>query len=191
MVTSTETLSASGGSAEFSINGEHRLRLDRWWAPGPRALVCMTNPSRAGAHDNDATVWNLIALVKALGYPGFTVVNWLPYIATKPTDLFAWRNALLESDGPAYRAIHETAISTIAALTEGAAARFVAWGNMVPQVPHTTAILRALSANGRYELFAFDLTKDGNPKHPAARGEHRMVPGIPPVIWRPARQVAA
>lgn len=178
-------------SAEFSINGQLRLRLDRWWAPGPRALVCMANPSRAGAHDNDATVWNLIALVRALGYPGFTVVNWLPYIATKPAALYEWRNALLANDGPTYRAIHETAITTVAALAETAAARFVAWGNLVPDVPHTTAILRAMSCNGKYELLAFGLTKDGTPKHPAARGVHRLVPGAPSVNWRPARQVAA
>jgi hypothetical protein len=84
-------------SAEFSIDGKHRLRLDRWWAPGPRAVVCMANPSKAGAHDNDATVWNLIALVRAI---------------------------------------------------------------------------RA-------------------PKHPAARGVHRLVPGTTPIVWRPAKQVAA
>lgn len=178
-------------SADFSINRELRLRLDRWWAPGPRALVIMTNPSTAGAHDNDATIWNLIALVRALGYPGFTVANWLPYIATKPADLFKWRNTLLENDGPKYRAIHDQAINTITALTEGAAARFVAWGNLVPEVPHTTAVLRALSSDGKYDLLAFGLTKDGTPKHPAARGVHRLVVGAPPIVWRPARQVAA
>lgn len=178
-------------SADFSIDGKLRLRLDRWWEPGPRALICMTNPSKAGAHDNDATVWNLIALVRALGFPGFTVVNWLPYIATNPADLFAWRNALLETDGPLYRTIHAKAIELVEAVTDSAAARFVAWGNLVPEVPHTTAILRALSGGGKYELLAFGLTKDGTPKHPAARGVHRLVPGTQPTIWRQVRQSAA
>lgn len=174
-------------SADFSIDGKLRLRLDRWWAPGPRALVCMTNPSTAGAHDNDATVWNLIALVRALGFPGFTVVNWLPYVATSPADLFRWRNQLLETDGPAYRAIHERALQAIATVTVGAAMRFVAWGNLVPDVPHTTAVLRTLSCGSQHDLFAFGLTKDGTPKHPAARGVHRLVPGTPAVLWRKAR----
>lgn len=179
------------GSAEFSINGDFRHRLDRWWAPGPRALVCMANPSKAGAHDNDATIWNLIALVRALGYPGFTAVNWLPYIATKPADLYDWRNALAESDGPGYRNIHELALRTIVDLTGDAAARFIAWGNLVPDVAHTTAVLRAMSRGGAYDLLAFGLTKDGIPKHPAARGVHRLVPGATPVIWRARRQEAA
>ncbi len=174
-------------SAEFSIDGKLRTRLDRWWAPGPRALVCMANPSTAGAHDNDATIWNLIALVRALGYPGFTVANWLPYIATSPADMFAWRNAMLTSDGPLYRAVHEQAIKIIESLTERAADRFVAWGNLVPDVPHTTAVIRALSCNFKHDLLAFGFTKDGTPKHPAARGVHRLVPGTPAVTWRRAR----
>lgn len=171
------------GSAEFSIDGTLRHRIDRWWADGPRALVCMCNPSRAGAHDNDATIWNLIALTKALGYPGFTAVNWLPYIATSPADLWRWRNHLLETDGPTYRHVHDLALRIIQPLAEAAAARFIAWGNLVPQVPHTTAVERAMSGGGQFDLLAFGLTKDGAPKHPAARGVHRLVPGTPPVVW--------
>ncbi len=177
------------GDAEFSIDKTMRFRLDRWWAPGPRALVCMANPSTAGAHDNDATVRNLIELIRALGLPGFTVVNWLPYIATSPPDMFRWRNDLLNTDGPLYRWIHAKAIEVIEPLAATAAMRFVAWGNIVPEVPHTSAVLRALSGNFAHDLFAFGLTKDGSPKHPAARGEHRLVPGTPAVTWRKARVV--
>lgn len=172
------------GTAEFSPDGTLRHRLDRWWADGPRALVCMANPSNAGADKNDPTVCNLIRLMQALGYPGFTVVNWLPYIATSPADLHRWRNQLLEHDGPEYRRIHELAIAIIAPLAREAAARFVAWGNLVPHVPHTTAVLRAMSCGYQHDLLSFGRTKDGCPTHPAARGRHRLVPGTPPVIWQ-------
>ena len=175
------------GSADFSTDGKLRLRLDRWWAHGPRALVCMTNPSTAGAIENDATIRNLIRLVRALGYPGFTVVNWLPYIATNPSNLFKWRNHLLDIDGSAYRAIHSLAIRLVAEHAPGAPARFVAWGNLVPDVPHTTMILRAMSCDWRHDLLAFGVTKDGSPKHPAARGVHRLSPGQRPIIWCPGR----
>jgi hypothetical protein len=177
-------------NAEFSIDGKFRLRLDRWWEFGPRALVCMANPSTAGAHDDDATIRNLTALIKALGYPGFTVVNWLPYIATKPADLFRWRNGLAEHDGPLYRAVHAAALQAIDEVAHGAAIRFVAWGNLVPDVPHTTDVLRTLSCSRHFDLFAFGLTKDGSPKHPAARGVHRLVLGTPPVLWRGRDTVA-
>lgn len=173
-------------SAVFSIDGKLRHRLDRWWALGSRALVCMSNPSTAGAHDDDATIRNLIALVRALGYPGFTVVNWLPYVATKPADLFAWRDALLKSDVVAYEAIHSLALRIVAQLAPLAPACFVAWGHLVPLVPHTQAMLRVLSCDHRRDLLAFGLNKDGAPKHPAARGVHRLVPGTAPVVWRPA-----
>ena len=176
------------GDAEFSIDGRLRLRLDRWWDIGPRALVCMANPSTAGAHDNDATIRNLIALVRGLGYPGFTVVNWLPFIATDPNELYKWRNEIVVSDGPLYRAVHEQAVKTIEPLAARAAVRFIAWGNLVPQVPHTTAICRAMSVNGQHDLMAFGLTKDGSPKHPAARGVHRIIAGTPPIVWCRGRE---
>jgi hypothetical protein len=180
------SMTETGSSAEFSTDGMLRLRLDRWWAPGPRALVCMANPSKAGADADDTTVRNLTALIRPLGYPGFTVANWLPYIATEPADMFRWRNALLDTDRPRYRAVHEKALEIIRDLTPEAAVRFVAWGNLVPAVPHTSDVLRVLSGDFKYDLFAFGVTKDGAPKHPAARGAHRLVPGTAPVIWRKA-----
>lgn len=168
------------GSAEFSVDRKLRLRLDRWWAPGPRALVCMANPSTAGAKDNDATIRNLIVLCRALGYPGFTVVNWLPYIATKPADLRCW---LANADPKEVARIRELNLSIILDLTHDAAGRFLAWGNLVQYSLDTTSVLCAMSGYYQYDLLAFGVTKDGHPKHPAARGVHRIVPGTPPIVW--------
>ena len=54
----------------------------------------------------------------------------------------------------------------------------------MPNVPRTAAILHALSVGGARDLMAFGLTKDGLPKHPMARGKHRLLRGEPLVTWR-------
>lgn len=169
------------GSAEFSVEDPplFRWRLDRWWAEGPRALVCMANPSYAGGDKNDPTVTQLIKLIRALGYPGFTVVNWSPFIATDPSALHAWR----WNDPTAYKDSTQQNLANIERWTRGAAARFVAWGNIPP---HTKAVVESLSAGGDYELYAFARTKSGNPVHPMARGKNRLKIGAAPIVWQAA-----
>ena len=174
------------GNAHFS--GESpplfRWRLDRWWGEGDRALVCMANPSYAGADKNDPTITQLIKLIRALGYPGFTVINWSPYIATSPKDLHAWRwnNPDLSSRA------QEDNVEMIRHLGVVAPVRIVAWGNIVPQVPNTSHVLRALSDDLKHPVYAFGRTKDGSPKHPMARGKHRLKIGQQLEVWRAARK---
>ncbi len=177
------------GSALFSDEDPplFRWRLDRWWGSGPRALVCMANPSYAGGDKNDPTITQLIKLVRALGCPGFTVVNWLPYIATDPKDLHAWRWNHPEQVIPA----QARNIVQIADLSEHAVIRIIAWGNLVPSVPVTQRVLRAMSADHSFPLYAFGTTKDGSPKHPMARGKNRLVIGEPLIEWRRAEEPAA
>lgn len=179
------------GSADFSQDRKFRYTLSRWWAEGlPHALVCMCNPSIAGAEKNDPTIRSLIRLLRPLpGVGGFDVVNWEPYIATDCPSLYAWRKAIMAT--PEYEQLETYYTRRIRALSEGAAIRIVAWGNLVPQVPHTDRISRALSLDYTQDLYTFGTTKDGSPKHPMARGKHRIADGTVPVIWRAARKVAA
>lgn len=177
------------GDALFSTDRKLRHRLDRWWSDEPRALICMANPSDAGAERNDPTIHNLIRLVRPLpGIGGFTVVNWEPYIATDPKDLHRWR---AEVDLRWLADTHGMNLALIAALSGPAAIRIVAWGDIVPQGPHTTQTQNAMSLNGLYALQAFGFTKSGRPKHPMARGKSRISNGTVPVIWRPSLAVPA
>ena len=63
---------------------------------------------------------------------------------------------------------------TIGVLAAMAPLRIVAWGNLVPDVLDASKILMALSLNRVVDLHAFGITKDGKPKHPMARGHHRI-----------------
>lgn len=172
------------GSAEFSDHalGRLRLRLDRWWGEGPRALICGCNPSNADGECNDPTVWRCIELCRGR-WSGFTMVNWEPYISSSPIDLHAWRNKF--GGHEAYLQICIRNLDLLRALSADAAIRFVAWGNLVPFTPHTQKVIKALSLDGQRDLYAFGLTKDRAPKHPMARGAHRILTGAEPVLWQP------
>lgn len=181
------------GDAIFAENGTLRLRLDRWWKGDAKAhyaerlrnwaLICMINPSIAGADDHDPTIHSCIALFRALGFDGLTVVNQYPYVATDPRDLRRWRaNAELS----VLRTINELNLAQIRRLSALVDTRVVAWGNLVDDARHARHVIDALSLDGRHKLLCFGRTQDGHPKHPLARGLHRIAPGTPLVTWRAA-----
>jgi hypothetical protein len=180
------------GSAEFVDRplGLLRVRLDRWRAEGPRALICMCNASTADATRDDPTIRRCKELLPP-DIAGFTIVNWSPYIASDPADLHAWRDRCRRDHWQAYHEIGDQNLALISLLGRAAPIRIVAWGRLVEPSAETRETLRALSEHGRHDLYAFGLTKDGAPKHPMARGVHRIVSGTHLVIWRARTQEAA
>ncbi len=175
------------GSAEFSDETPplFRRQLDRWWSDQPRALLTMANPSYAGADKNDPTIHNVVRLTRPWqGCGGFSITNWEEYIATSPADLYRWRDEAAKANLDALRAMRAENLLRIRRLSQNAYIRIVAWGNLVPHTPHTTAVLAALSLDYTQDLYCFGTTKDGAPKHPMARGKSRVPDGFQPVIWR-------
>lgn len=172
------------GTALFSPCGEHRMRLDRWWAPGPRALVCMANPSMAGVLTNDPTVLSLIRLLRPL-YPGFTVVNFEDRVATDPMDLSRWLLDMYSRESSRLVNLRTANVRLIRKLSSRAAARIVACGNLVDlEGRHSREVLLALSCGGTRELLCLGTTASGAPKHPMARGRSRIPIGTVPTAWR-------
>lgn len=177
------------GLAEFSGDGRHRRKLVRTWGSGPHALICMANPSTAGADDNDPTVLRLIDLLRGrFGLGGFTAVNWCDRIATDPREHRAWRQQAIHRDEAAYTALRDENLRRIRFLSgsmlPAVSLRIVAWGDLVPQERQTTLVLRALSLDGAHPLYAFGLTGAGAPKHPLARGRSRIPTGAPLITYR-------
>ncbi|GJD60224.1 DUF1643 domain-containing protein [Methylobacterium frigidaeris] len=173
------------GSAELSSCGLHRYRLDRWWSNEPRALVCMRNPSTAGADRNDPTICRLRALLQDRpGIGGFTVVNADDRIATDPRELEA---LLAGQDVAALKAARHANLARIRTLSAAASVRIVAWGNLLAPGLHADRVIAALSLDGTHPLDAFALTADGAPIHPLARGHSRVPLGMPLVGWRADR----
>ena len=164
-----------------------RLRLDRWWDERPRALICMANPSLANGVRDDPTTLRLIALVRALSrYGGLTIVNEEPYRAARPVALRDWRKRIASARPRAYRMIREENLTVIRTVSPQAAIRIVAWGNLVQTGQPAEQTLEALSLGGAHDLFAFALTRGGNPAHPLARAANHITVGREPLVWKPS-----
>ncbi|WP_331326464.1 DUF1643 domain-containing protein [Methylobacterium fujisawaense] len=162
------------------------MRLDRWWSDEPRALICGANPSKAGAEKHDPTVWRIVELLHGRpGIGGFTLVNVETYIATDPADLVRWCD---RQDLDVLQHVRRTNLARIRALSAEAAVRIVAWGALAAPGLHTNRIIAALSLDGTHALHAFELTGEGAPKHPLARGRHRIAGGQPLIVWRAAEK---
>lgn len=168
-------------SADFSTCGLHRYRLDRWWSDEPRALVCMRNPSTAGAGRDDPTICRLRALLQDRpGIGGFTVVNADDRIAIDPRDLDAW---LAGQDVATMKVMRQANLVRMLPLAKAAPVRIVAWGNLLAPGLHADRVIAALSLDGAHPLHAFALTGDGAPIHPMARGRSRVPLGMPLIEW--------
>ena len=70
--------------ATYSPDARYRYALTRDWAPGPRVLFVMLNPSTATEVQNDPTVERCERRSRALGYGGFAVANIFAFRATDP-----------------------------------------------------------------------------------------------------------
>lgn len=174
------------GSAVFSECGGFRHRLDRWWADGPRALICMANPSTAGADENDPTIHRVVSLIRPR-WPGFIVVNRSARIATDPADHAAWENEARRVDPGWHRAVVERNFELIRQRSESASIRIAAWGDLGTPVRPGHRVVAALSCDGQFPIYCWGMTKSGAPKHPLARGKSRIPENMEPIIWLPAR----
>jgi hypothetical protein len=154
MITRRFTKGDAVSEAVYSDCERYRYALTRIWAPGPRALFVMLNPSTATEMQNDPTVERCERRARVLGYGSFAVANIFAFRATDPRVMRAEPDPV----GPA----NDTAI--LAAATE--ADRIVcAWGNHGLHLGRGDAVERLLRGLDR-PLFKLGLTGSGQPKHP-------------------------
>lgn len=169
------------GSATFSSDRACRFLLSRWWVPEAKgALVCMANPSSAGAEKNDPTISRLIRLVRAQGYGAVNVVNWCPLIGSNPTEVITKWKLLYHHDRELWQEMFDYNLKTIRSVANDSYLRFVAWGNIIPVLDDSAALRAALTNDGVYPVYAFSLTLNQNPMHPLARGRNRIKAGEHP-----------
>lgn len=175
------------GDAQFSRDKKFRHVLTRSWSAGSYLpLICMANPIKAGAAQDDPTIQTLIRYFRALPKcDGFHVVNWSPKVATHPVDHDAWLKGL--SDGE-WNRIMGANLYLLSTMTRLAPYVVVAWGNLLPVdsvrcTAYTKMVVGALSLSGKKDLWCFGVNANGSPKHPMARGKHRIDPAKSLVRW--------
>lgn len=160
-MTAQLAISDPSRGAEVSACGLYRYRLWRAWAPGPRMLWVMLNPSTADSADDDHTIRKCIGFAKRMNLPGIEVVN-----------LFAWR----DRDPRTLRAAFDPVgpDNDAAILTEAHAAAVVVfgWGGFRWEGvrPRAAAVQKMIHAHTGKAPLSFGVTAYGDPRHPLMLG---------------------
>ncbi|TPN44894.1 DUF1643 domain-containing protein [Mesorhizobium sp. B1-1-7] len=139
----------------------YRMALWRIWDRGkPLLLVGMLNPSTAGRRKNDPTINRLFHFARANGFGGFIVVNAYAFRASHPQVMFAAADPI----GPLNRAAIDEACRLCATA-------LLAYGAGASEGGHRLW----LQISSRIDnVVCLGTSQDGSPKHPMARGKHRI-----------------
>jgi hypothetical protein len=161
--------------AVFSVDRAHRLELTRVWDRAlPMLVVCMLNPSTADHEVEDPTLLALIHFGKLWGYGGLRIVNLYSLRTSKPAEMFAALDRATHVDNERYRAE-----ATFYARDHGGR-MLAAWGNGGA----VRATFFSAWAVQHVDLVCLGTTLSGAPKHPMARGQHRIPRDQMPMVWR-------
>ncbi|NEK42829.1 DUF1643 domain-containing protein [Rhizobium leguminosarum] len=158
----------------------YRPELRRIWDNTlPILVVCMLNPSRADHRKNDPTVLALIHFAKLWGYGGILIVNLFDFRSSSPKEMMAHVSPISAEntgyiDGAFILARHTNKPVLAAWGTDGKHMDRDAW-------------FTARARHHLVDLVCLGLTKDGYPKHPMARGAHRIPRDQQPILWKSAQ----
>lgn len=127
----------------------------RWHHP---VLFIMLNPSTADAEKDDPTIRRCMAFAKREGFTHLNVVNLYALRSPDPKHLALSADPI----GPENDAWIDKEV-------RGASAVIVAWGAHAFAADRAKDVVRRVS-----QPWCLGKTKDGSPKHPLARGVHRI-----------------
>lgn len=163
------------------IDGNYRRWLKRKWGAGPMVGWGMLNPSDASGKIDDPTLWRIMGFSYRWGYGGLVVGNIYPFISANPQACRRWRQSIDEdtSAREAFIRNHEDC----AALFGDCALVMAAWGAGADR-DDVDRWLEAVGADRDWHCIG--TTADGSPKHPLARGVHRVPDDARPQVWRRA-----
>ncbi len=166
------------GAAIISDDGLYRYGLVRRWDRDNASVATfiMLNPSTADATNDDPTIRRCIAFARRWGMGGLHVLNLYAYRASKPADLWQAEDPV----GPENDRHLTDHMATLGPHLPVVAA----WGNNARQdrIDHLMAL------PGARWLKCLGTTGSGAPKHPLARGKHRVPDDVvlAPWPWRTA-----
>lgn len=158
-----------------------RYSLSRDWSSRPRALIIGCNPSDADSEDDDPTVQWWLKWFFNNGYGGFDVCNLYPFVTPHPSKC---REIISSCDVES----KENLFKNLALVRQKAAAAsivFVCWGNIAWDNDHVKSVISELkSIDGKtIDLWCWIKNKNGSPRHPLARGKHRIPLSQPAILW--------
>lgn len=169
-------------SASLSECGTYRWLLTRRWDDTlPILVVCMLNPSTADAERDDPTVLALIHFAKLWGYGGITIVNLYAFRSPSP--------AVMKASSQRHSARNTKLLEHFVPAEALQAGRvLVAWGNDGDFEGWASWFANRMAEVHGLDLICLGRTSSGAPKHPMARGKHRIPRDQQPILWREARR---
>lgn len=155
----------------------YRPELRRIWDDRrPLLVVCMLNPSTADSLVDDPTILTLIHFATLWGYGGLLIVNLADFRASKPSEMFLSQN-------PTSKVNSRYQYLALAYAKENGKEVLVAWGND-GAVFGTDRLFAETAKSLGVKTICLGLTLSGAPKHPMARGKHRIPRDQRPLPWR-------
>lgn len=175
------------GSAVISKCGNFRWKLTREWAEGPKVCYIGHNPSTADATTEDPTTRAWAHFAKANGYGGYIAVNLYPYRTSDPALCRRWAD--FENNGPdwyARDAMMEN-IELVGAVAKQSGIVVASWGAIAQDETMVDKIIEEIqSGDAPYpDIYCLGMTANGAPKHPLARGRHRIPRDQKFIPWAP------
>lgn len=175
--------------ATYSPGGLLRWTLTREWGDGPTVCYIGHNPSTAGHEVDDPTSIAWVHFARMQGFGRYVAVNLYPFRSTDVRPCRIWAD--WEKNGPdfvARDALMEN--QALVAREAKAAARVVAcWGAILRDLNWAEDIVEAIQSDEAPwpDIYCLGTTADGAPKHPLARGKHRVPREQPFILWQSAQ----
>ena len=175
----------------------YRWSMTRAWGSGPCVSWTLFNPSDADATRDDPTTLRMIGFSYRWGFGSMVVTNVYPFVSSTPHDLWEWRKEWDESQNrhgdwaqwPAFQTPYNAWLYNMMKVREAmnrSDTHVAAWGN-----GPRPADLREFTLGATFscdtsehdglgvvqipvEWKCLGRTIGGAPKHPLARGNHRV-----------------
>jgi hypothetical protein len=162
---STSVVKTAGLSSESPPLYRYWLRRT-WDGILPVMVWIMLNPSTADDQIDDPTIQACMDFARRNGYGGILVIN-----------LFAFRSphpkVMKEAEDPIGPNNDNFILDVVSTTAREGGCVIAAWGTGGSHLDRDLAVVALLEAHG-VEVMCFGKTKDGHPKHPLARGLHRI-----------------
>lgn len=174
-------------SAKF--RGDDRIELHRRWAPGPLACMIGHNPSNAGSTSDDPTSKWWIDWCQLFGFGGYVAVNLYPFTTSDPRECYRRVEGIEGGDWDARDALHFANLPAVTYWAKRADQVFVCWGAIARDDDWIEHVIEEIQTGEAPwpDLWCWGKTASGAPKHPMARGLHRIPRDQKPILWRAKR----
>lgn len=174
--------------ARMSPCGTYRWTLERAWAKGPTVCYIGHNPSTASAEVDDPTSQAWVHHARFNGYGRYVAVNLYPFRAADVRECRRWAAwDRKPEDWYARDRIHDN-MGVVACEAKQADIVVACWGALATDDGHVEAVIEEIQAGeAPYpDIYCLGRTLAGDPKHPMARGKHRIARDQRFEIWRTA-----